>query len=90
ISTGANSDDQPFRTSGQNGALVGNTLYDVFNRPSRLEYGATLGKKAYKSLECDEHTGRHRGASRPNQDHAATLSIRRLPCVIDRLVFHPP
>ncbi|MEE1771706.1 hypothetical protein PUR34_27015 [Streptomyces sp. JV185] len=58
VITNYNSDDQPFRTSGQNGALVGNTLYDVFNRPSRLEYGATLGKKAYKSLVYDEHTGR--------------------------------
>ncbi|TXS63803.1 RHS repeat protein [Streptomyces sp. sk2.1] len=58
VITNYNSDDQPFRTSGQIGALVGNTLYDVFSRPTRLEYGATLGKKAYKSLVYDEHTGR--------------------------------
>ncbi|MFS0692852.1 RHS repeat-associated core domain-containing protein [Streptomyces nitrosporeus] len=58
VTTNYNSDDQPYRTSGQLGALVGNTRYDVFSRPERLEFGATLGKKAYRSQVYDEHTGR--------------------------------
>ncbi|MFF5621051.1 RHS repeat-associated core domain-containing protein [[Kitasatospora] papulosa] len=57
VATNYNSDDQPYRTSGQLGALVGNTLYDVFSRPERIEFGATLGKKAYRSQVYDEHTG---------------------------------
>ncbi|WSM88609.1 RHS repeat protein [Streptomyces sp. NBC_01696] len=58
VATNYNSDDQPYRTSGQLGALVGNTLYDVFSRPERIEFGATLGKKAYRSQVYDDHTGR--------------------------------
>ncbi|MFE5240456.1 MULTISPECIES: RHS repeat-associated core domain-containing protein [unclassified Streptomyces] len=57
VATNYNSDDQPYRTSGQLGALVGNTQYDVFSRPDRIEFGATLGKKAYRSQVYDEHTG---------------------------------
>ncbi|MEV1092860.1 RHS repeat domain-containing protein [Streptomyces microflavus] len=58
VTTNYNSDDQAFRTSGQRGALVANTLYDVFSRPTRLEYSATLNQKAYKTVLYDEHTGR--------------------------------
>lgn len=58
VTTNYNSDDLPFRTSGQRGALVANTLYDVFSRPSRLEFSATLDQKAYKTVLYDEHTGR--------------------------------
>ncbi|MEU2469361.1 RHS repeat-associated core domain-containing protein [Streptomyces sp. NPDC012486] len=57
VATNYNSDDQPYRTSGQLGALVGNTRYDVFSRPERIEFGATLGKQAYRSQVYDEHTG---------------------------------
>ncbi|MEW2309113.1 RHS repeat-associated core domain-containing protein [Streptomyces sp. NPDC006864] len=57
VTTNYNSDDQPFRTSGQRGALVGNTTYDVFSRPVRLEYSATLDQKAYRTKVYDEHTG---------------------------------
>ncbi len=57
VVTNYNSDDQPFRTSGQRGALVANTLYDVFSRPVRLEYSATLQQKAYQTKVYDEHTG---------------------------------
>ncbi|MEI7033502.1 RHS repeat-associated core domain-containing protein [Streptomyces pratensis] len=57
VVTNYNSDDQPFRTSGQRGALVGNTAYDVFSRPTRLEFGATLNQKAYRTKVYDEHTG---------------------------------
>ncbi|MEU3228360.1 RHS repeat-associated core domain-containing protein [Streptomyces sp. NPDC006976] len=58
VTTNYNSDDLPFRVSGGLGALVSNTSYDAFSRPQRLEYGATLGKKAYKTQIYDEHTGR--------------------------------
>ncbi|WP_018553178.1 RHS repeat-associated core domain-containing protein, partial [Streptomyces sp. ATexAB-D23] len=58
VTTNYNSDDLPFRVSGALGALVSNTSYDAFSRPQRLEYGATLGKKAYKTQIYDEHTGR--------------------------------
>ncbi|MCX5345765.1 RHS repeat domain-containing protein [Streptomyces atratus] len=58
VTTNYNSDDQPYRTSGERGALVSNTLYDVFSRPERLEFGATLGQKAYRSQVYDDHTGR--------------------------------
>ncbi|MET9978984.1 RHS repeat domain-containing protein [Streptomyces microflavus] len=58
VVTNYNSNDLPFRTSGQRGALVANTLYDVFSRPTRLEYSATLNQKAYKTVLYDEHTGR--------------------------------
>ncbi|MEU4178313.1 RHS repeat-associated core domain-containing protein [Streptomyces sp. NPDC026589] len=58
VVTNYNSNDQPFRTSGQFGALVSNTLYDVFSRPVRTEFSADLGKKAYKTQVYDEHTGR--------------------------------
>lgn len=58
VTTNYNSDDQPYRTSGERGALVGNTLYDVHSRPSRIEFSATLGAKAYKTQVYDEHTGR--------------------------------
>ncbi|PCG81896.1 hypothetical protein CIB93_33005 [Streptomyces sp. WZ.A104] len=57
VVTNYNSDDQPFRTSGQRGALVANTVYDVFSRPTRLEFSATLNQKAYKTKVYDEHTG---------------------------------
>ncbi|MFE2500551.1 RHS repeat domain-containing protein [Streptomyces rubiginosohelvolus] len=57
VVTNYNSDDQPIRTSGQRGALVANTLYDVFSRPVRLEYSATLDQKAYQTKVYDEHTG---------------------------------
>ncbi|RPK93593.1 tRNA nuclease WapA precursor [Streptomyces sp. ADI98-10] len=57
VVTNYNSDDQPFRTSGQRGALVANTQYDVFSRPVRLEYSATLDQKAYQTKVYDEHTG---------------------------------
>ncbi|MGA6172908.1 RHS repeat domain-containing protein [Streptomyces sp. NPDC012600] len=58
VTTNYNSDDLPFRVSGQRGALVSNTLYDVFSRPTRLEYSATLNQKAYRTVLYDEHTGR--------------------------------
>lgn len=58
VVTNYNSDDQPYRTSGERDALVGNTLYDVFSRPVNIEFSATLGKKARKTLVYDEHTGR--------------------------------
>ncbi len=58
LATNYNSDDQPYRTSGERGALVSNTLYDVYSRPERMEFGGTLGKKAYRSQVYDEHTGR--------------------------------
>ncbi|MDX3772429.1 MULTISPECIES: RHS repeat-associated core domain-containing protein, partial [unclassified Streptomyces] len=58
VTTNYNSDDLPFRVSGQRGVLVANTLYDVFSRPSRLEFGATVGQKAYQTRLYDEHTGR--------------------------------
>ncbi|MFI1223148.1 MULTISPECIES: RHS repeat-associated core domain-containing protein [unclassified Streptomyces] len=58
VVTNYNSDDQPFRTSGQFDALVSNTRYDVFSRPVRTEFSADLGKKAYKTQVYDEHTGR--------------------------------
>ncbi|MFE9698825.1 RHS repeat-associated core domain-containing protein [Streptomyces sp. NPDC006270] len=57
VTTNYNSDDQPFRTSGQRGALVANTSYDVFSRPTRLEFGGTLNQKAYQTRVYDEHTG---------------------------------
>lgn len=57
VVTNYNSNDQPFRTSGQFDALVSNTLYDVFSRPVRTEFSADLGKKAYKTRVYDEHTG---------------------------------
>ncbi|MFB7209171.1 hypothetical protein [Streptomyces sp. NPDC056255] len=57
IRTGANSDDHHSGPADRTGPWSATRLYDVFNRPSRLEYGATLGKNAYKSLEYDEHTG---------------------------------
>ncbi|WP_318294686.1 RHS repeat domain-containing protein [Streptomyces bacillaris] len=57
VVTNYNSDDLPFRTSGQYDSLVANTLYDVFSRPTRLEFSASLGKKVYKTLLYDEHTG---------------------------------
>src|SRR5690606_27585183 len=43
VTTNYNSDDQPYRTSGERGALVGNTQYDVFSRTERIEFSATLG-----------------------------------------------
>src|SRR5690606_20191751 len=58
VTTNYNSDDQPYRTSGERGALVGNTQYDVFSRTERIEFSATLGKKAYLTRLYDEHTGR--------------------------------
>lgn len=58
VTTNYNSDDQPFRTGGLNGALVSNTHYDAFSRPDRIEYGASLGKKVYSSRLYDEHSGR--------------------------------
>lgn len=58
VTTNYNSDDLPFRVSGGLGVLVSNTTYDAFSRSQRLEYGATLGKKVYKSQIYDEHTGR--------------------------------
>ncbi|WP_406411924.1 hypothetical protein OG923_23800 [Streptomyces halstedii] len=57
VATNYTSDDQPFRISGERGALVSNTLYDVFSRPERMEFGGTLGKKAYRSQVYDDHTG---------------------------------
>ncbi|MEV0783269.1 RHS repeat-associated core domain-containing protein [Streptomyces sp. NPDC050423] len=58
VTTLYNSDDQPIRTTGQRGALVNNTLYDVFNRPTRTEFGNALGQKVYQQQVYDEHTGR--------------------------------
>ncbi|MEU2248786.1 RHS repeat-associated core domain-containing protein [Streptomyces sp. NPDC019224] len=58
VTTNYNSDDLPFRTSGALGALVSNTSYDVYSRAQRLEFGAALGKKVYKTQVYDEHTGR--------------------------------
>ncbi|WP_331741061.1 RHS repeat-associated core domain-containing protein [Streptomyces sp. NBC_00055] len=58
VTTNYNSDDLPFRVSGQRGVLVANTMYDVFSRPNRLEFGATVGQKAYQTRIYDEHTGR--------------------------------
>ncbi|WP_240799116.1 RHS repeat-associated core domain-containing protein [Streptomyces sp. A0958] len=58
VTTNYNSDDLPFRTSAALGALVSNTSYDVYSRVQRLEFGATLGKKVYKTQVYDEHTGR--------------------------------
>ncbi|MFG2673013.1 hypothetical protein [Streptomyces sp. NPDC048445] len=58
VTTNYNSDDLPSRVSGGLGVLVSNTTYDAFSRSQRLEYGATLGKKVYKSQIYDEHTGR--------------------------------
>ncbi|WP_442806518.1 RHS repeat domain-containing protein [Streptomyces sp. NBC_01022] len=58
VTTNYNSDDLPFRVSGGLGVLVSNTSYDAFSRSQRLEYGATLGKKLYKTQIYDEHTGR--------------------------------
>ncbi|WP_326693740.1 RHS repeat domain-containing protein [Streptomyces sp. NBC_01766] len=37
--------------------LVGNSVYDVWSRPTRTEYGA-LGKKVYRSRAYDLQTGR--------------------------------
>ncbi|WP_371774154.1 hypothetical protein [Streptomyces sp. NBC_01438] len=37
--------------------LVGNSVYDVWSRPTRTEYG-TLGKKVYRSRAYDLQTGR--------------------------------
>ncbi|MEV0580842.1 RHS repeat-associated core domain-containing protein [Streptomyces sp. NPDC050392] len=58
VTTLYNSDDQPLRTTGQRGALVNSTLYDVFNRPTRTEFGNALGQKVYQQQVYDEHTGR--------------------------------
>ncbi|MFC8536777.1 RHS repeat domain-containing protein [Streptomyces sp. NPDC057249] len=58
VTTNYNSDDLPFRTSGALGALVSNTSYDIYSRSQRLEFGAVVGKKVYKTQVYDEHTGR--------------------------------
>ncbi|MFF0290204.1 RHS repeat domain-containing protein [Streptomyces sp. NPDC005262] len=56
VTVNYNSDDLPIRTSRAGAALVSNTLYDVFSRPTRTEFGA-LGKQVYQSQVYDEFTG---------------------------------
>ncbi|MFD8730186.1 hypothetical protein [Streptomyces sp. NPDC059611] len=48
--------DLPYRVGGQRGALLANTLYDVFPRPTRLEFSATPDQEADRTLLHDEPT----------------------------------
>ncbi|MGG8410479.1 RHS repeat-associated core domain-containing protein [Streptomyces sp. 12297] len=57
VTTNYNEDDQPMRLSNGGASLVSNTIYDVFSRPVRTEFGP-LGKKVYSTQVYDEHTGR--------------------------------
>ncbi|MFF0597070.1 RHS repeat-associated core domain-containing protein [Streptomyces antibioticus] len=52
-----NSDDLPIRTTRGGVIVAGNTLYDVYSRPTQTEFGL-LGKKVYQSRFYDEHSGR--------------------------------
>ncbi|WP_353940128.1 RHS repeat-associated core domain-containing protein [Streptomyces sp. HUAS MG91] len=49
--------NQPLKTTAGAIVLVGNSVYDVWARPTRTEYG-TLGKKVYRSRAYDLQTGR--------------------------------
>lgn len=51
----------PYKTTAGALTLVNSTQYDTFDRPTRTEFGATLGKKVYKTQTYDEHTGRPTG-----------------------------
>ncbi|WP_307865575.1 RHS repeat domain-containing protein [Streptomyces montanisoli] len=57
VTTGYNSDDMPIQLTHSGATIVNNTLYDVFDRPSRTEFG-NLGKKVYDTQTYDEFTGR--------------------------------
>lgn len=56
VTVNYNGDDLPIRTSRAGATLVSNTLYDVFSRPTRTEFGV-LGKQVYQSQIYDEFTG---------------------------------
>lgn len=51
----------PYKTTAGALTLVNSTQYDTFDRPTRTEFGGTLGKKVYKTQTYDEHTGRPTG-----------------------------